>query len=305
MRYARPVRTGLDSFMPRLAAGTIAMSRRFVDDRVHWHVCNTVGKLVSGRGYNCVVDVGPDSVMRVNLDDPYWNRLIAAGYEYEPELAHVLRAIKSIEFDVLDCGANFGYWSIRLSSHEFGSRQVIAIEASEETFEVLSANCALNGNRFERVFGAISDTAGRDVVINKTLGHSAAHITERAAQPSDQVIKSITLDNFASRVGQRCFVKLDVEGQEINALRGAPKLLAGDVLVCFEDHGLDVESRVTDFVIRELSLNVFFVDARGHGRRVESARDATTLKRHSMAGYNFFACKDGSAFLPPLQALTS
>lgn len=243
--------------------------------------------------------------MRVNLDDPYWSRLVAAEYEYEPELGHVLRALKSIDFDVLDCGANYGYWSILLSGEKFGRRRVIAIEASDDTFAVLKANCALNGNRFECVYAAVSDIAGRCVVINKRVGHSAAHITDAPRQPTDCTVTCIALDDLANRVGDRVLIKLDVEGQEVQALQGAATLLRRDVLLCFEDHGLDRESRVTDFVLREIGMRIFFVDAAGRARRVESAADASALKRHTASGYNFFACADGSAFLPILDALTS
>lgn len=302
----RPMASQPSSLAPALmirAIGATGWMLSPIKHRLHWRVCNLLARFARGRGYDCVIRIGEDSVMRVFLDDPYWSRLIASDYEYEPDLARMLRAFADIEFDAIDCGANFGYWSILLSGPEFGRRRVLAVEASPTTYAILRANCELNANRFECIHHAVSDRSGQQLVVDVQHGHSGAQMLEHANATSALAgtVTTITLDDLADRVGARVVLKLDVEGKEIEALRGAARLLERDVLLYYEDHGRDPESRVTRFVLDELGLLVFFVDERGATSPINSAREASALKRRTSTGYNFFACRRASAFLSTLQ----
>jgi FkbM family methyltransferase len=251
-----------------------------------------------------VINIGPDSVMRVFLDDPYWSRLIASDYEYEPDLARMLRRFLDLKFDFVDCGANFGYWSILLSGSEFGRRRVLAVEASPATFEILRGNCELNQLRFECIHAAVSDRSGKELFVDARRGHSGTQMRESAESNStiSGAVMTIALDDLAPRLGERVVLKLDVEGAEIDSLRGAARLLERDVLVYYEDHGQDLDSRVTQFVLNELGLLVFFADERGEAKPIRSVREASAVKRRRSTGYNFFACNADSAFLPVLRA---
>src|SRR4051794_29296753 len=54
-----------------------------------------------------------------------------------------------VDYTLLDCGANYGYWSVLVSSAPYGSHKAIAIEPSSENFAKLANNAQINGNRLE------------------------------------------------------------------------------------------------------------------------------------------------------------
>ena len=67
-------------------------------------------------GWEVVVLLNEDSQFAFDLGDPYWARLLARGFVYEPEVERVLRAFADAPYTFVDAGANLGYWSILVSS---------------------------------------------------------------------------------------------------------------------------------------------------------------------------------------------
>ncbi len=276
-----------------------------VKHRLYWRVCNSIAHLIKGRGLSCVISLSEDSCMRVFLDDPYWSRMISKSYEYEPDFYRVLERLREIEFVFIDCGANFGYWSIILSSKAMRERSVLAIEASRETFEYLIENCNLNQNRFASAHYAISSHTGDEVEIDSPSGHAGAHI-KRENLPTDtkdrkNTITTITLDDAVRQhfgeIPDYLLVKLDVEGEEINAFKGASTLLEKDVLFYYEDHGNDPTCKVTGFVLDQLGLQVFYCPSDSRLVKIANLEEAAKVKTRKSYGYNFLACKSSSRFL--------
>jgi FkbM family methyltransferase len=296
----------------RLGVNLIAMAGVLtapLHHRLYWRFCNGLSRslpsLARGDG---VVVLTADSRMKIFLADPYWAQLIAASYSYEADFHRILRQIAPLEYTFIDCGANFGYWSILVSGAALGSHPTLAIEASGQVCQVLRENCSLNGNRFTVVHTAISDTNGVPVRLEAPNGHAGGRI--RAGEPPDTtspVVLTSTLDDVVRKHfpawPRRLLVKLDVEGQEINAFRGAAELLKAEVLFYYEDHGNDPGSEVTRFVLDELGLSVFYCPPAGPLKRIDSASAATKMKIRKKCGYNFLACSDDSEFLGPLGSL--
>lgn len=50
---------------------------------------------------------------------------------------------------LVDCGANFGYWSVLASSQPFGRQAALAIETSPKNAERLEVNARLTGIKHE------------------------------------------------------------------------------------------------------------------------------------------------------------
>jgi len=81
--------------------------------------------------------------------DGYWSKLLNRSFCYEDELELLFRDSVSVDYTFIDCGANFGYWSVLVSSAPYGSHKAIAIEPSSQNFAKLKNNAEINGNRFE------------------------------------------------------------------------------------------------------------------------------------------------------------
>ena len=263
-----------------------------------WRLCRLIGGEGDGtEAREVVARLNDDSLFAFDLGDPYWVRLLASGFVYEPEVERVLRAFADVPYTFVDAGANLGYWSILAGSRELGAHRSIAIEAASQTFERLLGNCALNANRFECVSGAVAERAGMSVTFALSAHHAGSGIEEtgdvRRVQGSE-IVSTVTLDDVIAEhgaAGDPLVVKLDVEGAEIAALRGARKLLESDGLILYEDHGKDPEARVSAAAL-ELGWTVFLPVGRGFVPADLSA--IRRFKRRWNVGYNLVACRAGS-----------
>jgi FkbM family methyltransferase len=249
--------------------------------------CRTLQKLIPGR--TLTVMLADDTAFSVPFADAYWSMLLGGADIYEPEIEHFLKGLAGETYTLVDCGANYGYWSVLASGKAFGAQRVIAIEPSSGTFEVLSRNAALNANRF----ACLKNAVGRRRGISHLSGrkHEARAVSEDAR---GETVEMITLDDLARdghvAPGEKTVVKLDVEGLEIAALSGCAKLLAGDCIVICEDHGSDRDHTVSRHILERTALKLFHYDI-GSTRfiRIDDVATLDRVKRFSNRGYNVFA----------------
>src|SRR5581483_6564426 len=74
----------------------------------------------------------------------------------------LFRHSADVDYTLIDCGANYGYWSVLVSSRPFGAHRAIAIEPSSQNFPKLANNAKVNDDRFETMkcaIGAVRGTA--------------------------------------------------------------------------------------------------------------------------------------------------
>jgi hypothetical protein len=90
--------------------------------------------------------------------------------------------------------------------------------------------------------------------------------------------------------GQRLIIKLDVEGMEIDAARGARRLLDNETVIIVEDHGADRDHTVSRYFLDDMPCRLFVFDPASE--RYEPMTDLTVLDRIKTStafGYNIFA----------------
>ena len=109
---------------------------------------------------NIAIKLNDDATFEFPYGDGYWSKLLDRSYRYEDELEVLFRYSADIDYTLLDCGANYGYWSVLATSGPFGSHRAIAIEPSSENFSKLANNARVNDNRFELMKCAIGATKG-------------------------------------------------------------------------------------------------------------------------------------------------
>jgi FkbM family methyltransferase len=178
----------------------------------------------------------------------------------------------------LDCGANIGVHTIEWASAMTGWGSVLAIEAQERIYYALAGNIAIN-NCFNAMalHAAVSSEAGvmkipnpnymvpssfgslelRQRANNEFIGQ-AINYTENTAE-----IRKVALDEF--NLPRVDFIKLDVEGMELEALEGADKtikstrpiLLIEKIKTNAEQlHGWLAER---GYVLREVGINLLAI----------------------------------------------
>jgi FkbM family methyltransferase len=242
------------------------------------------------------VALNEDALFVVPKNDGYWwpNSVLGG---YEPEIEHLLRRAADRPYDLLDAGANYGYWSILASSAPFGRHRVAAIEASENNFKCLVANARANGDRFHALHYAVLDVSGETVRLygKKHWGLSLRKDWHPADVEHYEEVQTITLDGVAGRLfpsrAYPPFIKLDVEGAEVEAIQGAGRLIGEGALIAYEDHGKEPSHRISRFVLSRDDLMIWYVDANNRTTQITNIDQVEAIKRDPILGYNFFACR--------------
>jgi FkbM family methyltransferase len=264
-----------------------------------------VASSFSHRGYNSCANLlrktlpERDIAIKLNTDatfefpygDGYWSKLLNRSFSYEDELELLFRDSIDVDYTLLDCGANFGYWSVLVSSAPYGAHKAIAIEPSSQNFAILANNAAINGNRFEPMKCAIGSARGTARLSGTK--HEAFSIAGDGGGGGEEV-PVIALDNLLDdgkiSAGGKYLVKLDVEGVEIEAIKGGTRLLQGDSVLLCEEHGNDRNHTVSRYILDQTPLKLIVYDPRSN--RLEAVTELSILDRikvSSHVGYNVFA----------------
>ncbi len=141
---------------------------------------------------------------------------------------------------VLDMGAHIGSYSLRYSRLVGQEGRVISFEPDPENRRILSWNLRLNNAQNVQVRReALGDFTGEGKLrISSFPGqHSFVHSSKGIRQVSEIVVPVAKLDDI--RLDKVDFVKMDVEGYELNVLRGGEKtILSLRPRMQIEVHGL-------------------------------------------------------------------
>ena len=263
-----------------------------------------VASSFSHRGYNScakllrrtlperdiAIKLNSDATFEFPYGDGYWSKLLNRSYHYEDELELLFRHSADIDYTLLDCGANYGYWSVLVTSAPFGSHKAIAIEPSSENFAKLSNNARINGNRFETLKCAIG--AAKGIARLSGTKHEAFSIAGGTGSAGEEVpVMALDdlLDDGRIFPSGKYLIKLDVEGVEIDAIKGGTRLLQGDSVIMCEEHGNDPDHRVSRYILEQTPLKLIVYDPRSN--RLETVTDLSILDRikvSSHVGYNVF-----------------
>lgn len=296
-------------------AGVLTRLFRF---RGFYRAAKHIGRF-AGRGHRCWVEVEPGSLFGFDLSDQYWSRLVATGYLYEPELAHLFDLIAGRKFLLLDCGANYGYWSVVATGETVsgpaarrrggGCCAAIAVEASPPTYACLVEVAAANGYRFRTVHGAVLEREGEVVEIGGgNCHHSARGVAPDGAEaegPMAQTVGTVSLDGLLAMAEDHArekgcahplvFVKLDVEGAEERALSAARELWKREILVVYEDHSNEREHGPTKAMLGRFGMEVYHVSDQGEVMRIVHPGTLDAIKVNPNRGYNFAAVRTGTS----------
>jgi FkbM family methyltransferase len=125
---------------------------------------------------------------------------------------------------LLDCGSNYGFYSFYVASLSLGN-QVLAFEASPETFNSFKANLVLNNFRnIDCRNLAISEVSGKFISFYESYNDWESSATHNKFKNNKIVnIETTTIDQELSKKDLSNFVviiKLDIEGNEFNAIEG-------------------------------------------------------------------------------------
>lgn len=182
-------------------------------------------------------------------DDPFWFRYELLTGKHEAETVAVMKGLLSPGMTVLDIGAHAGYYSCLFAQLLEGEGKVFAFEPHPETYQILKKNVG-KYPVVVPVQAAVSDQEGTaelyDYLMMSASGslhydESVAAVQKAQVSQYDLAprlddsfvrkefsVHTISLDDFlpAQDVTTVDFIKMDIEGAELTALRGMRQLIA-------------------------------------------------------------------------------
>jgi FkbM family methyltransferase len=142
---------------------------------------------------------------------------------------HELKTIKKFsklnKIYLLDCGANYGFYSFYTGSLS-AENQIIAFEASINTSKEFKANLALNDFKNIKIENlAVADKENEILNFNESIKDWESSLTNNNFIKSNSLqIKTTKIDYFLKNEnldGYHLFIKLDIEGNEFDAIKGS------------------------------------------------------------------------------------
>ena len=149
------------------------------------------------------------------------------GFE-QRQMRYLLDAMQKGCDAFLDIGANFGLYSLQVAKSGL-AKEVHAFEPDARNAAQLAGNLYLNQMTSQVHVHpvAVSDTAGR---IAFELHPETSTGTTRVASSSEgnAFLEAVRLEDFLDWKGRTLFIKMDIEGHELAALKGARALLSNN-----------------------------------------------------------------------------
>lgn len=225
-------------------------------------------------GDKIFVDTRDTSLAPHILVDGDWESWVTNAF------GHLLTMPKYKGAVVIDVGANFGWYT--LLACRLGASKVYALEPQERLFSLLRRSVAVNGytNVAEcwRLAAGSQTTPDNFVEFSwEELGGGSVIKTVMAAR-SAKVIESVLtkrLDEVVSvDVGAPVLMKVDVEGHEVEVLRGAPNVLRAKPLLFVEHHQANTSAL---FELIGAQYDIRLLRHSGHQSPVLTADEARTI----------------------------
>jgi FkbM family methyltransferase len=144
---------------------------------------------------------------------------------YEPNLTGIIKKEVIAGKVFVDIGANAGYFSLLASKYGKDSVKHFAVEPIPENITLLTAHLKINNVKNVEISQlAISDKVGEIEFYNSNNLAANTYKKESSMFRNNDVIvvKTVDLNTFAiqNNLGSNCFIKIDVEGAELDVLKG-------------------------------------------------------------------------------------
>lgn len=175
----------------------------------------------------------------------------ATGWDMEGEIRAAVAQIENLTAVVFDVGANKGAWSKLMLEHLGEGCRIFQFEPSLYCQNILRE---MDLPRTTLIGAAVGETPGRAVLFSPNQGSDAASLHRRRDSYwhdrafFEEEVEVVTIDDVIEErdIEFVDFMKMDLEGHELAALKGAQRSMeAGRIkALSFEFGSPDINSRV-------------------------------------------------------------
>lgn len=166
---------------------------------------------------------------------------------YEPKMAQIIENLLEKGDTFIDLGSNEGYFTVLAGKLCGAEGKVFAIEPQKRLWNVIDTNIFLNeltnfhllpygigAKKEELVLQLYPSTNTGASSFSKTLNFKISFSWIRKKIYGTQTAKILTLDGLSPSLPQSIkLIKIDIEGFELEALKGASKILKEQLILNF------------------------------------------------------------------------
>jgi FkbM family methyltransferase len=172
-------------------------------------------------GFKIYLDKKDPGISRTLIKPKFFRK-----WHREPEFMDIIEKEVTKGMVAFDLGANIGYVTLCLANLIGKQGHVYAVEPSPHNFEILKKNISANNleDRVDAYHYAISSESG---VINFNLcAESNLHSIIKTKYTKETIeVNSVSIDDFFDDKKFPNFIKMDIEGAELQALEGINEIL--------------------------------------------------------------------------------
>lgn len=136
--------------------------------------------------------------------------------EFRNFLSHCTKGMR-----LFDIGAHFGVFSLA-AAHVGG--EAVAVDPSQDALRIVDIEAVLNdySKRIRTVHAAVTSSSGSMGLLSSGV-FSAGYFKVAKREPESELtsLPAVTVDDLTARFGEPSHIKIDIEGHEAAALRGA------------------------------------------------------------------------------------
>lgn len=207
---------------------------------------------------------------------------------FDPEEVNFALAVLSLRrqhhgdgVTAIDCGANIGVHTVDWSRHMHGWGYTHAFEAQERVFYALAGNLAINNCLNASAYhAAVGSECGQikipvaDSLVPASFGsleikqHSRNEFIGQALDYTEAAMQAVALTTIDSQHLSRVdFIKIDVEGMEIEVLKGAAETIQRSkpamMIEIIKSDRIEIEQFLSDYqyLIYPMGINILAVHA--------------------------------------------
>lgn len=224
--------------------------------------------------------------LRLNLKNHEHERIYYYGEHDERYETALLKLLIQPGWNCWDIGANIGYYSCLLSRLVGPTGQVVAFEPASVTRARLLDNLKLNAIQNVRVLSqAVGSAEGNARIYygEATLAEGTASMYGAGGSAHSEVIAVTRLDTIAPQLPPPDFLKIDVEGAQLDVWRGGKEFFlraAPLVLAELRDSKDPAVLAEIERTVRDAGYDIFSIHKRA---RVASARDIASSRHRNYA----------------------
>ena len=162
-------------------------------------------------------DPGISATLKKSKGFKKWHR--------EPEFMDIVESSISQGDEVCDLGANIGYVTLVMANLVGNNGKIVAIEPSPDNFKILSKMVKYNKleKNIDLMHFAISDSK-KEVEFHLSSASNLHSIKKTRNTIESIKINAISLDEIYQDRKPPSFIKMDIEGGELEALQGMRKI---------------------------------------------------------------------------------